>query len=226
MSDINTQALADYQRLENILRTARGALDKKEEELAQLESKTRQGILPYDNVHNLKKNLEQLPYFLQPGNVGQINEVIWPFYYATGDNNSSTVIVNPNQSLRSSFSVTQEAAFVMMSYTKTVYVVDGDDITYIDPDANGVGDAPGLKYLIRDAQSSREFFNLPLNIDQVGNPRWPTILPSPQMFIPNAIVEVDFINSHPTNVYAVQMQFFGYRIRLEKAKDILSLVYG
>lgn len=223
---INSKILADYQKLENILRVARQALDKKEEELQQRESQMRQGILPYNNVHNLKENLNRLPYFLRPGNVGQINEVIWPFYYATGNNESSTVTVSPNQSVRASFSVTQEASFVMMSYTKTVYLIDGADITYIDPDSDIGGDAPGLKFIIRDAQSSREFFNVPLNVDQVGSPRWPTVLPSPQMFIPNSIVEVDFVNSHPTNVYGVQMSFFGYRLRTEKAKDILSLVYG
>ena len=226
MSNIKTEILAEYQRLSNVLRVARQALDKKEEEISHMESKMRQGVLPYDNVHNLKQNLEKLPYYLRPGNVGQLNDVVWPFYFSTRDSLNSTAIVNPNESVRTQFSVTQEASFVMLQYTKTVYIVNGNDITYIDPDNSLTGSAPGLKYLIRDAQSSREFFNVPLNIDQVGNPRWPTVLPAPQMFIPNSIIEVDFINSHPTNVYAVEMQFFGYRLRTEKAKDILSLVYG
>jgi len=218
-----TELLNEYQRLCNILKTQRSALDGKEKTLLEMESKVRQGLLPNDNVSNLKQNLEQLPYFLRPSNVGNINEVIWPFYFAT-----PVEQVNPSTNKRSQFSVTQEAAFVLMNYTKTVYILDTNtnDISYIDPDDVSTGQAPDLKFFFRDAVSSREFFNHPIDMNLIGTPRWPSVLPSPQMFLPNSTVEIGYINDHATNVYLVQTQFFGYRIRIEKAKDILSLVGG
>lgn len=226
MSTINPQLLAELSKLEAQVSYSAQRLDQKAKALSQMESQLKQGELPNNSAQNLTENLQRsMGNFMVPGNVGDINKVIWPFMFST----DLPLIISPNSNVRSAFTVTQEAAFVCMNYVKTVYSLDDtvvpNQLVYIDPDQYGSG-APGLSYIIRDAVSSREFFNIPQNIDQVGNPRFPFVWPTPQIFLPNSSIEVNFFNNHPTNVYYVTMTFFGYRIRFEGSHRILSTIYG
>jgi hypothetical protein len=160
---------------------------------------------------------------LIPGNVGSINNVIWPFFFST-----DFITLVPNTAIKTGFSVTQEAAFVMMSYTKQVYTFDGvNTYTYIDPDQPGAtGIAPNLSFTIRDSQSGRDFENFPIDLDTVGNPGYPTIFPRPSMFLPNSNVEISFQNSDPAANYVAFLTVFGYRCRIQDAENILSLVFA
>lgn len=190
------------------------------------EDRLRQKYLSNDNIKNLKANLDSsLPSYLAPGNVGDINRVIWPFYFTT--QNISPIA--PGTTVRTSINVTQEAAFTWMSYMKAVYLFDTgtNEMTYIDPDASGNASlAPGLGFTIRDAQSQREFFGNFVDLDTTGNPRFPSTLPSPMMVIPNGVLEITFTNKHATNYYVPRMSFFGYRMRIENAQELLSTIYG
>jgi hypothetical protein len=85
---------------------------------------------------------------------------------------------------------------------------------------------PGLQFGIRDGSSSRQFFNTPMEINHYGNPRFPTKLPRPIMFLPRQNVQIQFTNTHPTNRYLPVITGFGYRMRIEDAQNFLSLVYG
>jgi hypothetical protein len=166
-----------------------------------------------------------LPSYLAPGNVGDINKVIWPFMFVTEDVGPIAPLTN----VRTQYSVTQEAAFVVTHYVKSVYSYDNGtgEITYIDPnDYNTPGLAPNLGFTIRDAQSAREFFNGVVELDNYGNPRWPTKIPSPFLVIPNGIMEVNFFNDDAANYYIPRLTFFGYRIRVENAEAMLSTIYG
>lgn len=162
---------------------------------------------------------------LTPGNIGDINSVIWPFYFPTDLLDSA---LGPNETFQTGFSVTQEAAFVMMSFTTTIYLVEGEDPneswTYLDPDQGET--APGLTFTLRDGSSSRQFYNQPIPISGYGNPRFPTKFPRPMMLLPNQVMQVQFTNSHPTNSYFPLLTAFGYRIRIDDAQKLLSLVYG
>lgn len=165
----------------------------------------------------------RLPFFVAPGNVGNINEVIWPFWFATG-----RVDVAPDSQRTSGFSNTQEASFVILSYTKSVFLkTDPFNLQYLDPDApNFAGKCPGLTIKFRDSQSTREFSQITVDADHVGHPRFPTELPAPMLVLPNSNIEVLFDNSHPTNEYVPLITFFGYKIRIEDARKLLSTVSG
>lgn len=167
--------------------------------------------------------LKKLPFYLAPGNVGDVNRVIWPFWFGTV---RADVAASPAASVSTSFSVTQEAAFVAMSYTKAVFLKTAGpfNVSYLDPTyTNGAGKATGLSFRFRDAQSTREFMQAPIDIDNFGNPLFPTKLPSPMLIMPRATIEVGFDNAS-ANDYVVFLSFFGYRIRLEDAQNILSTV--
>lgn len=217
------QLLTDHAlRLVSNIQKLKAANDQKYNTIQQMKSRQRQGVLPDTSAANLQQNMGFLPEFMRPGNVGSINEVIWPYWFTT----TQTLSLAPDSMIRSAITVTQEAAFVLMGYSKSVFVVDEGEYTYIDPDNAPASSSPGLAYLYRDAQSTREFFDKPQDLEMVGNPRFPTILPAPQLFLPNSVLEVNFFNSDPVTTYAPSITFFGYRIRIEKAKDILSLITG
>jgi hypothetical protein len=168
---------------------------------------------------NMQRNL---PPGMVPGNVGDINRVIWPFYFTTDFG-----AVPPNSSFRTGFTITQEAAFIWMSFTKAIYIQDdvSGDMSYIDPDQPGdTGCAYNLSMTIRDSSSERDFENSPFDTDMVGNPRWPTKYPRPSLFAPNGNVEITFTNSDPALTYVPFVTAFGYRIRIEDARTMLSFV--
>lgn len=169
-------------------------------------------------------NLSKLPGMLQPGNVGDLNRVIWPFWFTF----TPAPELAPGESLGANFAVTQEAAFVVMAITKTVHkVTAGPVYTYVDPDDESIaGQNPGLSFYIRDAQSSRVFMQTTVQLDHLGAPRFPTVLAQPMLFLPNSVVEAGYSNAHPTDTYVPFVTMFGYRLRIEDAENIRSLVTG
>jgi hypothetical protein len=220
------QMMQQLQALQNQVQGIAAIVDSKANQLALQESQLAQSQLPNNSAQQLDFNMSNsLSPLLQPGNIGDINSVIWPFYFST-DIPATPLAVN--ETLQTGFSVTQEAAFIWMSYTKAVYLVEGeaplDSWTYLDPAIQP--SAPGLVFTLRDGSSSRQFFNSPINIDTYGNPRFPTKLPRPIMLLPNQVMQVAFTNNHPTNVYVPVITAFGYRIRIDQADKLLSLVYG
>ncbi len=163
---------------------------------------------------------------LMPGNVGDINKIVWPFWFSF-----NAPELAPNVSSQASFSVSQEAAFIWMSFTKVVFKRTGGgpnyDYTAIDAsDETASGDADDLTVYFKDSQSSRQFGRNPMPIDVVGSPQDPTVFTTPIMFLPNANVEAYYSNSHASNIYVPFITAFGYRVRIENAQEILSLITG
>lgn len=202
-------------------------VDAKERDLSIRESRLRQGQVPNNSAQNLDYNMRNaLGPLLTPGNIGDINSVIWPFYFTTDVPDSPLAF---GETLQTGFSVTQEAAFIFMSYTKTVYLAEGEEPnqswTYLDPDQQEPS-APGLFFTLRDGSSSRQLFNSPMALDNYGNPRFPSKFPRPVMLLPNQVMQIQFINSHESNLYVPLITAFGYRIRIDEAQKLLSLVYG
>lgn len=163
---------------------------------------------------------------LMPGNVGDINKVVWPFWYTF-----PAPELAPGVSSTGSFTVSQEAAFIWMSFTASVFLRSGAGPNYtytaIDTDdETAAGMINGLSIVFRDAQSSRVFQRNPMPLEAFGSPAFPTVLRSPVMFLPNSTVECLFNNSDAANVYVPFISFFGYRVRIQDAQNILSLVTG
>lgn len=161
---------------------------------------------------------------LMPGNVGDINKVVWPFWYTF-----TAPELSPGVSSNGSFTTSQEAAYIWLSFTCVVFKRTGIgpnyDYSAIDVnDESANGDINGLNIVFRDAQSSRVFQKNPMPIEAVGNPQFPTVLRSPVMFLPNSTVECLFTNNDSTNVYVPFVTFFGYRVRIQDAQNILSLI--
>lgn len=210
-------------KLKNQVDTRSSYLKAKEQGLKALELKLNGGNKVFGgDPRNLKSNLERAGGdVLTPGNVGDINRVIWPFYFTT-----QQVTLAPNTTAKTGFTVTQEAAFIFMSYTKAVYTFDGVNVfTYIDPEQPGAaGSAFDLTFNFRDSQSGRDFQNFPILTDTVGVPRFPTKLPKPMLIQPNANIEISFTNNNATLTYVPFITVFGYRCRIEDARGILSFV--
>lgn len=231
------QKQAELQKLQQQVNGLTAIVNSKERSIKLRESQLKQGQrqlngfgrMGSDNnpAANLQANIaNSAGSMLTPGNIGDINSVIWPFYFPTDLLDSP---LEPNQTFQTGFSVTQEAAFIMMSFSKSVYLVEGEDPdqtwTYLDPDQQNPS-APGLTFTLRDQSSSRQLFNQPIPMDGYGNPRFPTKFPRPVMLLPNQVMQIEFTNSHASNVYYPIITTFGYRIRIDQAQNLLSLVYG
>lgn len=198
----------------------------KMEEHLKRRSMQRQGLpASNNNAYDLQQTLEKsLPASLRPGNVGALNRVLWPFWFTF-----SAPELAPQTSSQSFVTITQEAAFVWMSMTKAVYrkTTGPTQYTYIDPnDETALGQADALKMTLRDAQSSRVFSNAPLEVDHIGHPDYPTILPTPIMFLPNSTIETTYQNDNATDTFVPRITLFGYRVRIEDAQNLLGLVVG
>lgn len=173
--------------------------------------------------HPLAKRMESIREANRPLNVGDLNRTVWPFFFTFRSGE-----VAPARTLSTAFTVTQEAAFIWMAYTKAVFLKDGTRMKYLDPqeDTKADGEANGLEFVFRDAQSSRTFMSKPLAIDHVGWSRNPTVLSTPILFLPNSTVEAIYTNKDASRTYVPWVTFFGYRVRIEDAQSILSTITG
>lgn len=212
--------------VKNRLANAEAELQKEAQLLKNAEMRAKGGLVGNDGAKTLQYNIQQgLDAPFLPGNVGDINRVIWPFWFT-----SELVTLAPNQAANANITITQEAGFVWMSYTKAVFLEDPGNLgtyIYIDPgQPNASGKSNGLTFTIRDSQSARSFHNIPMNINQSGYWQKPSILVTPQLFLPNSNIEVTWQNNDANNTYRPFISMFGYRLRIDHAKDILGTVVG
>ena len=174
--------------------------------------------------NGLNNTLKQaLPPDMLPGNIGDINNVFWPFFFTF-----SAPELPPNSGSIASFTVTQEASFILTGMWKVVFKKVNGIFTAIDPlqADEALANANGLAMTLRDAQSSRTFMQLPMGIDEIGCAEFPTDLKKPQMFLPNSTIECIYQNSNPTDTFVPFISMFGYRLRVENSASILSLITG
>lgn len=171
---------------------------------------------------------------LRPPNVGNQQAVMWPYFFTTTIQTPGAdqiPVIVPGQGLDTSFSVSQEAAFIATHWILTNYLRTGAgpyQYTALDPIAqsNMSGQSPGLLYTLQDPQAGRVFNFNPTPVDFIGQGDFPTELQSPQLLLPNSVFVSRFQNNHPTNVYVPFITFFGYRVRLEDMDSIQSLTTG
>lgn len=202
-------------------------LDRVYQNMRSLRQGQEQNVDPMTMQRNLNR---ALPASMRPGNVDDINRVIWPFWF-TFELDPGVVDIAPDETRVGSFAVTQEAAFIAVAMTKVVFLRETgpDRFTYLDPENfnfNTSG-AEGLRYVLRDSTSTREFNDTPMPVDMIGVPRNPTILPVPILFLQNSNVEIIYTNNTDNlRTYKPFVSIFGYRVRLEDYQRVLSTVSG
>ena len=169
---------------------------------------------------DLKQNLQgKLPPYLMPGNVGSYNKVSWPFWSTVDFNLGTNPTLDTTTRLTSSFQVSQESALILMAITRKSF-------------SYGLaGERGPLQFDIRDRQSSRQFNDRPIPLQNIGKRGKPTILPTPLLVMPNAFIDVTLTTWATAAVATVGsgrhlLTFFGYRIRTEDAGKVLSSVFG
>lgn len=172
---------------------------------------------------NLKKNLlDILPPHLVPQNVGNINQVAWPFYQNFNFDMGTAPTINKDTRMTNTFQVTQEAAFLFMAISRYCSVYDG------------AGSLAPLQVELRDNQSARMFNSSPIPIQQIGKQGLPTILPTPMLLMPNAQFEMT-LSSWLTGddevvgedlQYKHQFTLFGYKMRIPDAENVLGTIFG
>jgi hypothetical protein len=202
---------------------------RKQAEIAASNSLVNPSIGPVDGPKDVHKNLGNiLPDYLVPGNLGDVNKVVWPFWFTNQTPELPAASTSASQS-KGTVTITQEAAFIVTDILRSVFVHDlqANTYTYVDPNQPGqVGLAPGLSMILVDGQSRRQFMSKPIQFDHMGFARFPFELPTAQMFLPNSIIETQLFNSNTQVAYVPWITFIGVRCRIEDAQRILSLVTG
>lgn len=162
-------------------------------------------------------------WWLAPGNVGDINTVIWDYWFVI-----QPTIVAPGSSTTQILNINNVASFTLKAIMKDVSVqTENGSFLYVDPDAPAdIGFAPGLQVQISDVSSARQYYNSPVRLDHVGSPQEPFILPSPLMYQPSASISVQISNSNTTDTFAVGLGFLGYRLRINNQSQLGSQITG
>jgi hypothetical protein len=179
---------------------------------------------PNINNVNLRQSMGQfVPPHLMPGNVGPLNCVVWPFWFPVDfDYGSNYTIKGGGQDLQNqNFQVTQEAALLLVGITRQAdnYATSG----HLGP----------WTITVRDNQSSRQFNDTPIPVQQISRfGGQPTQLPTAMLLMPNAIIQVQMnswipagTNQATTGPTHQQFSFFGYRIRIEDTAKVMSSVF-
>lgn len=158
------------------------------------------------------------------GNVGDINSIVWPYFFQ-----SKMQEIAPDGQEVLNINITQEAPFCLVGLQKVVFKETSPDVwEYVNPKATtGAGAdeglANGLKFTIVDTQSGRSWFESPISLDHIGDGKDMYKLPSPQLMLNNSNTEIQLFNQGSAT-YKVGVLFIGYRVRVEDAQNILSLV--
>jgi len=162
------------------------------------------------------------------GSIGDLGKVIWPFWFTF-----TAPELAPNTGQNAFVTTTLEAAFILMKASKVVFVKTPNvppNYNYLAIDPSVVNEANNaahdLQMSLRDAQSSRLFFSTAQEIDFLGTGEYPTIFPTPQLFLPNSTIECVYQNNHATNTYVPFITLFGYRLRIDDADELLSTITG
>lgn len=174
-------------------------------------------------VDSLEQKIATQMPTLQTGGIDDINKIIWPFWFPT-----SYVAVTPNNVASRYIPITQEAAFIWTHTTKVVFekqtLLAGFSWNYVDPNNAAAGVTEKLQYTISDPQSGRTFFDNPISMNHLGHAQEPEKLDTPMLISANNNLEVKFYNNNATRTYIPFIMLSGYRVRIEDAQDILSLM--
>lgn len=180
------------------------------------------------NVRLLEAELSKKLPDMTSASLRDINQIIWPFIFSTGMIRTSSI----KKFAEKNITVTNEAGFVATKVIKQVFervvtldVNDEEVVSYklidtMDANADLLDE---LKITISDPQSGRNFFKNPMPIQNIGDAQYPTPLEGRPMILPNSAMKVEFYNNGAKEYYAC-VSILGYRLRVENADTLLSLV--
>lgn len=177
--------------------------------------------IPAGNPQKLKnKMVHGLPSHLVPGNVGNLYDVTWPFWYTVNFDFGTDPTISTSLRDTKSFSVSQEAAFILLGISRS-----SDEAT------STAGAYGPWQINFQDRQSSRKLNDLPIPFQMLGSKANITPLPTGYLIMPNAFIDVEMSGSNTIPFVTSgeakhQIMFHGVRIRVEAADKILSTIYG
>jgi hypothetical protein len=157
--------------------------------------------------------------------VGELSSIIWPFQF-----NFNRVDLSLGNSARASFTITQEAGFLLMEINASLMMKRGavapHTFEYMNRDFDGLD----VTMQLRDAQSSRQYMDTSICFANLGNAARPTQIPTPLLIPPSSSIEALF--SCTTSVapvvdfqsYIPQVTCYGYRVRSEELYNLLSTI--
>lgn len=228
-SDQNHPLYQKFLNMQTQIAMMQSANAVKKQQLDVREAALRQGTVPVTGPQDVLTNLRNvLPDYLVPGNIGDVNRVVWPFWFTNITPELPAAVGGTQSQATGTVTITQEAAFIVTAFMKSVFIHDTvlNTFTYVDPSQPGQdGLTPGLSMTLKDAQSSRVFMSNPIDFDTVGDGIYPLELPTPLMFLPNSIIQTQLFNSSG-NSYVPWITFLGVRCRIEDAQRIMSLITG
>ena len=168
--------------------------------------------------NDLGSNLSKvLPSHLVPTNVGSLKHTIIPHWYEVAFDLGTDPVYGPDFREEQSFQVTQESAFLLTSISRSFN------------DGNGAGFGAPIQLDIRDNQSSRQFNDEPISIQNIGYKSDPTELAVPLLLQPNASVRITLsswlsANQTETGNGYHEFAFGGYKVPIEDAEFIMNSI--
>lgn len=169
----------------------------------------------------LRKNLHKvIPKHLAPKNIGHFNEVLWPFWFPVDFDLGNNPTYDSNTREITNVQVDQEAGFLLTSISRDHN--DAGESGYYSP----------LAITIRDLQSSRQFNDEPIPIQQFGYRSQPTFLDTPLFFAANSRISLELTSWIPRGEQfntngSGKHQFLlgGYRVRQKDASKVLASIF-
>lgn len=138
---------------------------------------------------------------------GSVSRTVWPYLFSI-----QPVDVLPGSTIVQTFTINNVASFVAGSIIKAVFTKAGGVYTYLDPDAQGAaGFAPGLKIAFQNVSTRNLYTAAPINVDNIGSPTRPFMLPSKLLLQPNNALQVTISNGSGTATYAAGFVLSGFR---------------
>jgi hypothetical protein len=167
----------------------------------------------------LLDQIKSLPARMQPSNVGNIDKVTWPFWYSLTFDFGTNPTYGPLTRQVQSFQISNEAAFLLNAIGRKPW------------DSTNAGDLAPLQIELRDRQSSRQFNDRAIPIQNIGKKFLKSELPTPMLLAPNAFFEVTMTSWLLANQACVgvgkhEIYFYGYRIRAEDMKKTYSAIFS
>lgn len=183
------------------------------EQNAKLESEQK-------NIDKLEMEMKNKVPDVTASGIRDVNKVIWPFLFSSGFLETSPTI----QFAEKNITVTQEAGFVILGMIKQVFKKNGTgDYTWINVRENA-SQIKDLYMTLSDPQSGRNFHRDPISVENIGDSLFPTKFLARPLILPNSSINVKVYSQSTSENYFTNISFFGYRVRIEDAQEMLGLV--
>lgn len=215
------QRLSIVRQIKEIQASRRTMRQRHQNLVAEAKVAKSQPLIQSATPEQLKKNLQKIiPSYLVPGNVGNIDDVLWNFDFNYTFDFGDNPLYNSETRQSRIEQVDQVAGFLLTHISRTAY----------DSGESGIN-AP-LSLTIRDRQSSRQFVDEPISIQAFGTRGRYTQLLTPLYFPPNANMEIILSSwlgageSFQTNGSGIhQFMLSGLRIRNANVAKIISSIF-